>query len=69
MAADPNVARVQEAEYRDIFRMDQKIKRITWLDNGDKVDFEQNNGKVTVKTVPYTYGRQLVVRVAKIEME
>ena len=69
MAADPNVARVQEAEYRDIFRMDQKIKRITWLDNGDKVDFEQNNGKVTVKTVPYTYGRQLVVRVAKIETE
>lgn len=67
MAADPNVALVQEAEYRDIFCLDQKIKKITWLDNGEKVDFEQKDGRVTVKTVPYTYGRQLVVRVAKIE--
>ena len=69
MAADPNVALVQEGEFRDIFSLDKKIKRITWLDNGEKIDFDQKDGKVTVKTVPYTYGRQLVVRVAKIETE
>ena len=39
------------------------------LDNGENVGFEQKDGRVTVKTVPYTYGRQLVVRVAKIETE
>lgn len=60
MSVDPNVGLVQEAEYRDIFCLDQRIKKITWLDNGEKVDFEQKDGRVTVKTVPYTYGRQLV---------
>ena len=69
MSADPNVALKQEGEYRDIFTMSKKIKSITWLDNGDPVEFEQNGDRVTVKTVPYTYGRQLVVRVAKIETE
>ena len=69
MSADPNVALKQEGEYRDIFTMSKKIKSITWLDNGDPVEFEQKDDRVTVKTVPYTYGRQLVVRVAKIETE
>ena len=68
MAVDPNVGLMQEAEYRDVFQLDQKIEKISWLDNGEAVDFEQKDGKVTVKTVPYTYGRQLVVRVAKIEV-
>lgn len=69
MAADPNVALVQEEEYQDIFRLEKKIKKITWLDNGENVCFDQKEGRVIVKTVPYTYGRQLVVRVAKIETE
>lgn len=69
MSADPNVALVQEGEYRDVFRLERKIKGITWLDNGEEVDYVQDSGRVTVKTVPYTYGRQLVVRVAKIETE
>lgn len=69
MEIDPNVGREEEADYRDVFRLDQKIRKITWLDNGENVGFEQKDGRVTVKTVPYTYGRQLVVRVAKIETE
>lgn len=69
MEIDPNVGREEEADYRDVFRLDQKIRKITWLDNGENVEFEQKDGRVTVKTVPYTYGRQLVVRVAKIETE
>ena len=63
------MGREEEADYRDVFRLDQKIRKITWLDNGENVEFEQKDGRVTVKTVPYTYGRQLVVRVAKIETE
>ncbi len=69
MSADPNVALKRAASYQDIFKFDKKIKKITWLDNGDPVAFEQDGENVVVKTVPYTYGRQLVVRVAKIEVE
>src|SRR5699024_3959020 len=59
MEIDPNVGREEEADYRDVFRLDQKIRKITWLDNGENVEFEQKDGRVTVKTVTYTYGRQL----------
>lgn len=69
MSADPNVVMEQPAEFQDIFQLEKKIRRITWLDNGDAVDFEQDGSRVVVKTVPYEYGRNLVVRVAKIETE
>ena len=71
MSADPNVAlKVQNAErFQDVFKLDKKIKKITWIDNGEEADFEQDGEKVVVKTKPYLYGRQLVVRVAKIEVE
>jgi len=69
MCADLNVELHTEANYQDIFKLDKKIKKITWLDNGEEVGFEQNGNDVVVKTVPYTYGRHLVVRVAKIETE
>lgn len=68
MSGDPNVSLEQAANYRDIFKLDRKIRKITWLDNGEKVAFEQNGQDVVVKTVPYQYGRQLVIRVAKIEV-
>lgn len=69
MAADPNVARMQSADYRDVFCLDRKIRKVTWLDNGEPVEFEQDGNQVTVKTVPFQYGRHLVIRVAKIETE
>ena len=69
MSADPNVALNEEATYKDVFKLDKKIKKVTWLDNGEEVNFEQNGADVTVRTVPYMYGRHLVVRVAKIECE
>lgn len=68
MSGDPNVSIEQAANYRDIFKLDRKIRKITWLDNEEKVEFEQNGQKVVIKTVPYQYGRQLVIRVAKIEV-
>lgn len=67
MAADPNVALFHSEQYQDCFKLDKKILNVTWLDNGETVDFEQNEKQVIVKTVPYSYGRQLVIRVAKIE--
>lgn len=69
MYASPNVEQYVGERFEDIFKLDKKIKKITWLDNGENVAFEQIGERVTVKTVPYTYGRHLVIRVAKIETE
>ena len=69
MMADPNVAKFGEADFKDDFELSDKIRAITWLDDGSKVAFEQKGNQVEVKTVPFTYGRHLVVRVAKIECE
>ena len=69
MYASPNVEQYVGERFEDNFKLDKKIKKITWLDNGENVAFEQNEGQVVVKTVPYTYGRHLVIRVAKIETE
>ena len=67
MVADSNVALYVTAEYESRFRLPEKITSITWMDNGQKVDFRQEQDRVFVQTVPFTYGRSLVVRVAKIE--
>ena len=69
MSANPDVEIQRNATYKDIFTLDKKIKKISWVDNGEPVEFEQNGKSVLVKTVPFQYGRQLVVRVAKIETE
>lgn len=69
MVADPNVARNDSREYDSYFQLNKKIKSIFWMDNGDAVSFRQDGESVVVQTVPYTYGRNLVVRVAKITVE
>ena len=66
MEADVNVALVQGANYTDVFVFEKKITEITWLDNGAALPFEQKDGQVVVHTEPFSYGRNLVVRVAKI---
>ncbi len=40
MAANPNVALVQGANYTDGFSIEKEIADITWLDNGKPVAFE-----------------------------
>ncbi len=67
MSADPNVALVQGADYTDIFTLEKPIDSIIWLDNGKPLAFEQEGSRVTVHTQPFCYGRNLVVRVAKIQ--
>jgi len=46
---------------------DRPVRRITWLDNGGEVAFEQDD-ELTVRVKPFPYGTNLVVRVAKIEV-
>ena len=69
MAGDSNVALKLKNDfcYEDDFELDEKIKSIRWLDNGESVPFEQNGILTKVFTEPFKYGRNLVVRVAKIE--
>ncbi len=66
MSADPNVALNEPSNYLDQFHMKEKIRSINWLDDGTPVDYTQDGDAVDVRTVPFTYGRDLVVRVAKI---
>ncbi len=69
MSADPNVALFKDAQYDSRFQLTDRIETVTWMDNGEAVEFKQDGDNVTVKTVPYTYGRNLVVRVAKLVCE
>jgi len=57
-----------DGRYEDIFDLSEPVRSIKWLDTGTPLPFTQTDGKVTVKTEPYAYGRNLVVRVAKIEL-
>ncbi len=69
MSADPNVALNATANYSDVFKLSDKITSVNWMDNNTPVEFTQNGDNVTIHTVPFTYGRDLVVRVAKIVCE
>ena len=69
MVADINVALVQGADYTDVFTLDREITDITWLDNGEKLTYEQTGSRVCVHTEPFCYGRNLVIRVAKIHIK
>lgn len=65
--ADPNVAATKIFDgYSDEFLLPETIQSITWLDNGESVSFTQTGSAVTVHTTPFVYGRNTVIRVAKI---
>ena len=66
MVADINVALVQGGDYTDVFRLQREIAEIVWMDNGEPLTFEQTGDRVCVHTEPFCYGRNLVIRVAKI---
>ena len=68
MVSDANVELLKSAVYEDVFTLNEQIKSVRWLDNNEELTFEQEENQVTVYTVPYRYGNDLVVRVAKIEV-
>ncbi len=67
MSGDGNVVPTEE-RYVDRFAFEKPIKKAVWMDNGADIQFEQENGEVTLHTVPFAYGGNLVVRVAKLEV-
>lgn len=55
--------------YKERFELADRISSVIWMDTGEPLQFEQEADKVCIHTVPYQYGRNLVVRVAKIVCE
>lgn len=55
-----------DADFTEAFKLSKIIKSVTWLDNGEDVEFVQNEDNVTVTAKPFRYGSHLVVRIAKI---
>jgi alpha-L-fucosidase len=62
MSADPNVQRAGNSLK---VRIDGEIIEAEWLDNGEKIEVEQNAFYV----VPFTYGNSYSVRIAKLKIK
>lgn len=67
---DPNVVKQQPgaSKFRVAFKLSEKIKSVSWLYDGDNLDFTQDGDEVVVTTKPREYGESMVVKVAKIEI-
>ena len=69
VSANINVELAKEKlDRNNVFTLNEKIKSIKWLDNGEGVVFTQDGEKVTIINVPQLYGEHYVVRIAKIEI-
>lgn len=66
MTADENMALRGEQQRCDQFALPVPILKAEWMDNGEPVCFTQKDGTVCVTPAPFSYGRDLVVRVAKL---
>ena len=64
-----NVVKAAKGDATKSFALDKKIAHISWLDNGEALDFTQKDGETTVYCKPHLYGENYVVRVAKIQVE
>jgi len=70
MKGNVNVELVKDIpDFNNTFTLPEKVKSVKWLDNGQELLFTQNGDRVTVITTPQLYGHQLVVKIAKIEIE
>ena len=69
MQGSINVELIKDVlDYNNSFALTEKIKSVKWLDSGETLTFSQEGERVNVFTVPQSYGEQLVVKVAKIEV-
>ena len=71
MGGNRNVALTaeQRENYSVDLKLDAKIKSITWIENGEKIEFEQQGKDVKIYATPQPYGQSVVVRIAKIITE
>lgn len=70
MKGSANVVKyMADPEYSDVFSIRERVKAAYWLHSGRELAFEQEGDRVVLHTVPFRYGEQRVVAVAKIEVE
>lgn len=57
--------------FRSFEGIDQPISQITWLDNGEKLNFVQDCSQslLTLNASGFTYGSQWVVRIAQVDLK
>lgn len=69
-SADPNAARAKNVQrYEDVFTLNgERVVSAEWLDDSAPVEVEERDGATVIKTLPYKYGMNYVVRVAKIRV-
>ncbi len=58
----------QAAVRKTVSGLKRPVKAMHWL-NGDEIRFEQNGTELKFKPAGFPYGRQLIVRIARIEYE
>ncbi len=70
LVGDANVTIAQNpTAYEARFVPNGRVVSACWLDNGEALRFEQDGDEAVIHTAPFTYGQDLVVRVAKICVE
>jgi len=70
IVGDPNVTVANEPDkYLDTFPCAEPVRSAVWMDTGEPVDVTQADGMLAVTTKPFVYGRNTVIRVAKIICE
>ena len=70
MRTDVNVELVSaEPEYGNVFSLPERIRSVRWIDSGEELPFIQDGDKVCLTALPQRYGENLVVKVARIEIE
>lgn len=69
MTGDGNVVINDGSKPSDRFSFSEKIKNVTWLDSGEPVEYYATEDGVSIAPNGFSYGTNLVARVAKIEVE
>lgn len=46
----------------------ETARRVSWLDNGEQLDFRQDGPRLTVQATGFPYGTNTVVRIARVEI-
>lgn len=69
ISGDTNVTIDDDNPLIDVVTVPERVVSIHWMDTNEPVEFKQEDDKLSVLTVPFVYGRNTVIRVAKIICE
>jgi len=69
MNGDAYVVPEEKANYKSEFKLPKAPKSVSWLDSNEALDYSYEEGTLNINLIPFKYGEDYVVRVAKIEMD